>query len=398
MKILLGPGLHDPKGNEAFLVAAMKRHANVRTFDAHGIHQQPDDWTPDAVIVRDAEYYPIMPGIENVECPIIGLVGDYNLTLPRMLPIMGMFDHIFCDLRGVELFSKLGHRNVDYFCLYGYDPGLHRDYGMPKNNDVVFVGNLNFAVQQDRARYLHDLLKLRDRYKIVIASNVYGEDYARLLNSARVVANFPVRGELNMRFFEAYGCGAVCMQPLSQELIDSGFDDYEDYTPIKDGDCESGLRYAIRYSRSDASREKFEEFTYDRQAKELISNIDALLPTLAPKARKFRIMPDVEKNRRWAQYHAPSHDTPPWDNRLSLFDPRLVRYQKDIVDNVGDIPNFNFDQWAWWIDLLLANGYNNAAQEFMAEKEDMLRCFAGFGAIKEKLRKRLNVEAYGFCL
>ncbi len=34
MRILLGPGLHDTKGNEAFLVTALKRAAEVKTFSA----------------------------------------------------------------------------------------------------------------------------------------------------------------------------------------------------------------------------------------------------------------------------------------------------------------------------------------------------------------------------
>ena len=81
LKLLVGPGLADPRGNEAFLVKALKRVADVVTFDHNPkrfedvLRALPARWTPDAVLVRDAEYYKIPAGLEAVEYPVFCLLG-----------------------------------------------------------------------------------------------------------------------------------------------------------------------------------------------------------------------------------------------------------------------------------------------------------------------------------
>lgn len=405
MKILLGPGINDPKGNEAFLVSALKRNADVRLFDSREIPQPKDGWSPDCIVVRDAEYYSIPPGLEDVPVPVIGLIGDYNLTLPRMLPIMGIFDHILCDSCGVVFFRRLGHENTKFFCLYGYAPELHKNYGLKKQCDIIFVGNLNFSVQQDRAWHLHNLLKMRDKYKIIIASNVYGEDYARLLNTSRLVINLPARGELNMRFFEAFGCHATIMQRELFEARTLGFEIGEHYGYIDEdlmcqgSNAEFDLNLYIESIECamdiTVDPTPFLEYTYDARAKALIKIIDDSLSLVSPEMRAFRRLSSKEKTARWTAYQAQEYNVYPY-GQIRLFDERLVRYEKDVIENCGDIPNFNFEQWAWWIDLMCTSGYNHIAQQFISSKEDELRCFSGFSDIKEKLRVRLNTEMYGF--
>ncbi|MBW2103755.1 MAG: hypothetical protein JRH05_14070 [Deltaproteobacteria bacterium] len=170
MKLLVGPGLRDPNGNEAHLVRSLKRMADVVTFDQQVdtldglLATLPSGWKPDAMLVRDAEFYRLPRGLEQAEFPVFALVGDYNLSLGQMLPIMCCFDYFFCDSKGVRIFRKLGFQNCEFLCLYGFDPELHRDYGLEKMWDVAFVGNLNHAIQQERESHLFRLARLADRY------------------------------------------------------------------------------------------------------------------------------------------------------------------------------------------------------------------------------------------
>ncbi|MBW1681774.1 MAG: hypothetical protein JRJ83_10090 [Deltaproteobacteria bacterium] len=138
MKLLVGPGLRDPNGNEAHL-------------------------------------------------------GDYNLSLGQMLPIMCCFDYFFCDSKGVRIFRKLGFQNCEFLCLYGFDPELHRDYGLEKMWDVAFVGNLNHAIQQERESHLFRLARLADR-RIGIASTSIRE------SSERNTQGFLIRLTLSSTF------------------------------------------------------------------------------------------------------------------------------------------------------------------------------------------------------
>jgi len=58
MKLLVGPGLFDPRGNEAFLVKALKRVADVKTFEQTAsnfediLSNLPHNGNPDAIVVR----------------------------------------------------------------------------------------------------------------------------------------------------------------------------------------------------------------------------------------------------------------------------------------------------------------------------------------------------------
>jgi tetratricopeptide (TPR) repeat protein len=53
--------------------------------------------------------------------------------------------------------------------------------------------------------------RLSKRYRVCLTSGIYGEDYVRLLNRARIVFNRSIRGEINMRVYEAGACGALMM-------------------------------------------------------------------------------------------------------------------------------------------------------------------------------------------
>ncbi|HDI78183.1 MAG TPA: hypothetical protein ENF54_00940, partial [Desulfobacteraceae bacterium] len=184
MKLLIGPGLYDPKGNEAHLVKSLKKVADVKTFDhTHRnfkdvIDSLPRGWRPEVILIRDAEFYKMPMSLEEADCPVFALIGDYNLTLNQILPVLGVFDYFFCDTKGVRIFNKLGFYNCDFFCLYGYDKDIHKDYGLEKDIDIVFIGNLNHQVQKKRESLLFRLAKLGRYFRIVIDTDIFGTDYA----------------------------------------------------------------------------------------------------------------------------------------------------------------------------------------------------------------------------
>jgi len=68
---------------------------------------------------------------------------------------------------------------------------------------------LNHTIHHERGRCLEQIAALADEYRVVITTDVFDEDYARLLNRARIVFNYAVRGELNLRTFEALACKTV---------------------------------------------------------------------------------------------------------------------------------------------------------------------------------------------
>ena len=394
MKLLVGPGLRDSSGTEAFLLKGLRKEADVRTFDQTEssfedvLKGLPAGWTPDAIVVRDAEYYKIPPGIEQAESPIFCLLGDYNLSFNRMLPILGAFDHIFCDLKGVRILGNLGFENCGYFCLYGFDPQLHRGYGLPKDWDVVFIGNLNHSVQQERETSLHQLARLGRRYRVHIGTNIVGTEYARFLSRSHLVFNRPIRDEANMRFFEALGCGALVLNPRSEELDLLGFRPGEHYLDY--GDLEAVIEDFLenwsdsrKLEKKENVRRVLENHTYDGRAQDLVQKISGM--EIDSSRRPFRQLAEEDIRRRWELHHSEECGI---DGlvKMSRFDPVMVGWQTNLVNNELDIRNFDFNMWAWWINLLAASGLTSPLARFVKEKEELLDVFGCYREMADKLR------------
>ncbi|MEN3001144.1 MAG: glycosyltransferase [Armatimonadota bacterium] len=181
------------------------------TFDQI-LAQLPSDWQPELVLFWSPEYHPIPVGLERCPYRLVAALGDWNLGLWKICDTLRMFDHIVTDKRGVQVLQRLGFRNVSHAKLYGYNPDLHRRLpNEPKIYDVGFVGNLNPAVQGERARWLLRLARLGQKYKIAIATGLYGEDYTRFLNRCKITFNRSIRGEMNMRAYEAPACGSLLL-------------------------------------------------------------------------------------------------------------------------------------------------------------------------------------------
>ena len=392
MKLLIGPGLYDPKGNEAHLVKSLKKVADVKTFDhthrnfKEVIDSLPGGWRPEVILIRDAEFYKMPMSLEEADCPVFALIGDYNLTLNQMLPILGVFDYFFCDTKGVRIFNRLGFYNCDFFCLYGYDKDIHKDYGLEKDIDIVFIGNLNHQVQKKRESLLFRLAKLGRYFRIVIDTDIFGTDYAKLLNRSHLVFNYNIRDEANMRFFEALGCNSIVINRHIDELDLLGFMPDIHYL---NGDNleESVCRYFLQWSKEkrESMKEAIEEIlpfhSYDRRAEDLIDKIEKIIKDGLPK-REFMDLPDTEKTERWRRYLSNEIEMQ-GIGKVHVFHPKMLEWQRYMVDKELAIENLDFSMWRWWIELLKISGLYGPLLEFLMEREMILE---NFGCYKEMLR------------
>ncbi|MBI4611250.1 MAG: glycosyltransferase [Candidatus Rokubacteria bacterium] len=179
-------------------------------------------WTPDLLIWWSPEYSCLPEGLEECPVPSLAVLGDWNLGLWATAPFLEAFDAIVTDRKGVATLGPQLETPVDYWPVFSFDPGIHRRLpGAPKEWDICFVGNFNHDVQADRAGWLLRLARLSPRRRVLLATGIYGEAYARLLNTSRVVFNRSIRGELNMRAYEATACGALLfMEAENLEVAD----------------------------------------------------------------------------------------------------------------------------------------------------------------------------------
>lgn len=228
-RILIGP-IFNPA-----LLGEWGHHPHVRTFALaeHGRAQPwftyqasdtfaefwarlPKGWEPQLLVWWDAYYQPLPPGIADCPIPSWVIPGDWNVHTLVTRDYLTAFDGVVAE---TPLLSQLDAQQPRILWPgFAFDPALHRPLHLERVWDVTFIGNLNHALQQGRSTYLERLARLSG-WRIQILGGVYGDAYVRLLNQSRVVFNHSIRGEMNMRAFEAPACGALLlMEADNQEL------------------------------------------------------------------------------------------------------------------------------------------------------------------------------------
>ena len=228
-RLLIGP-IFNPA-----MLGAWAEHPQVRTFAlaeqvrarpwfryqaadsfAEFWRRLPPGWEPELLLWWDAYYQPLPPGIADCPIPSWVIPGDWNVHTLVTRDYLTAFDGVVAEIPLLPQLSPEQRRIV--WPGFAFDPALHRPLALERIWDVSFIGNLNHRLQQGRSAYLERLARLKG-WRIQILGGVYGEDYVRVLNQSRVVFNHSIRGEMNMRAFEAPACGALLlMEADNQEL------------------------------------------------------------------------------------------------------------------------------------------------------------------------------------
>ena len=229
------------------------------------LERLPDGWQPDLVLWL-CHYHPIPQGIEHSPFPTVAAVGDWNLLFTSFKDDLKRFDRIVTDKAGVEMLRHAGFENVDYWPMFSYDVFQHRRIENTKRiYDVVMIGNFNHDVQHERSYWLHRLAKLKNRFDIHLLCGIYGEDYTRLLNQAKIVFNRSIRGEMNMRAYEATACGSLLFFEEENLEIRDFFQDRVECVLYNEDNLEELLEY---YLTHDEERERIAEAGYQRVQQE----------------------------------------------------------------------------------------------------------------------------------
>jgi hypothetical protein len=215
----------------------------------------PRGFRPDFVLLWWPDQEPLPADLHECEAPVVGVISDYNLTLPQLTALQSCFDVLLCDRAGVPLFERLGFRDVRWFCQYSWKRPFHRLHAdVARDLDIGFAGNLNPAVQRERAPWLARLAELGARgVGVEVRQGLRGADYGRFLNRCRLGFNRSIRGEMNLRAFEVPACGALLLLERDNLEVRDFFADGEECVLYGDDDFEeivaSLLRDAARLRR-----------------------------------------------------------------------------------------------------------------------------------------------------
>jgi GT2 family glycosyltransferase/predicted Zn-dependent protease len=215
----------------------------------------PAGWRPDFIVLY-LPYAHIPTCLWQVPVPLVGLALDWPLLWHYYRRRLRSLDWVLTDSAGVETLAREGILHARAANLHGCErrfaqavrsqlsvassteevssqppvvtsPGDHSllhthhspntDYGtltgdFPRDIDILFVGNLNPAVQPGRLRMLDRLARLGRRWRVSIQTGIFGDAYYRLLCRARIVVNHVCLPRSSRRIFEVANAGALLFE------------------------------------------------------------------------------------------------------------------------------------------------------------------------------------------
>jgi hypothetical protein len=152
------------------------------------------------------------------------------------------FDHVVLhDSHGWEFLQARGHDNLRGVVLLPYNPRMHRDLGLERDLDIVFVG----LASEHRERWM---AHLRAEGVEVHWPQVWGEAFVETLNRAKIVLNLHSLDAPNteIRLVEAMACGAMV---VSERITDcSRFTDGEHLVYITPDTAPDTLRWYLAHT------------------------------------------------------------------------------------------------------------------------------------------------------
>ncbi|MDZ4756607.1 MAG: glycosyltransferase [Bacteroidota bacterium] len=174
---------------------------------------------PDLLIVVESSVHPLLVplNLEKLNCVTAWWAIDNHINYRWHKEFAVFFDYVFFAQKDfTQQASKYAGKNVAWLPL-ACDPSIHQNKHLERTVACGFVGNMN----KHRQHYF-DQLKTKTHIQIVNGLNPY--QMADYYNTCKSVFNISMRGDLNMRTFEAMACGSLLITQDIQNGINDLFE------------------------------------------------------------------------------------------------------------------------------------------------------------------------------
>jgi hypothetical protein len=287
-----------------YLVGALRRagHALLVVSDVPGhtvdlvLAPDPDlaalcaqrNFAPDLVFFIEGGTMQLFPrGLERLSCPTAWYAIDTHNDYAKHVAIAQLFDATFVAHK--QFVSPLDHdgaRRAKWL-----PPAFPSEYLPPQPQertiDLAFVGSVDRRIYPARATLLAELTSMA---KTSAVGPTDPEEMLRRYVRAKVVFNSSVKGDLNMRYFEAMGSGAVLLTDFSKgNGIEDLFEPERHFVPYFDerdlfAKFEGLLRDDDRRaSIGDAARRLvLDRHTYDHRAAAIVEHVRGVEKSVYP--------------------------------------------------------------------------------------------------------------------
>lgn len=287
-----------------YLVDAMRRagHELLVVSDVHSAKADvsgtaaPDldlisrsyGFVPEIVLFVEGGTHRLFPvGFGHFDCPVVWYAIDTHTDFSKHIALARCFDHTFvAQKRFVDALERQSGVRTTWLPL-AFPSEFADRYSAHKDLDLAFVGSVDPRLYPGRSRALGLLGALAATAETGSATP---SDMMERYGRAKVVFNQCANADLNMRFFEAMGSGAVLLTDSKPGLhVDELFEDgvhYLSYADEQDmlAKFKMVLRDPVRCrSIGDAARERvLSQHTYDHRVEQIVQTCRAMAKSRRP--------------------------------------------------------------------------------------------------------------------
>lgn len=205
---------------------------------------------PDYLLFIEGGTMQVLPvGLERTACVTAWYGIDTHMDYVKHLRIGRLFDVTFVAQKEyVERLRNDGLRQPHWLPI-GFTEELLPSSMPERTIDIAYVGSDRVTANPER----HALLgALRREFSSTQFGMATPKEMGRIYASARLVFNKSVKNDVNMRFFEAAGAGAVLVtDPIVNNGVEELFEEGVHYLSYRD---EASLIRAVRSLLADSAR------------------------------------------------------------------------------------------------------------------------------------------------
>ena len=159
---------------------------------------------PDLVLFVEYGLPPLLfpQRVEEVKAPTCWWGIDTHMNYLWHKEFVHFFDHSFFAQKDFVARAAAYSKSTVHWLPLACSPAVHTDLGLEKIYPCTFVGNMS----QRRERYFAELCA---KTQLKTFSGKTQAEMAAIYSQSKAVFNLPIREDVNMRVFEAMGCGAA---------------------------------------------------------------------------------------------------------------------------------------------------------------------------------------------
>jgi glycosyltransferase involved in cell wall biosynthesis len=241
---------------------------------------ESENFVPEAIFFIEGGSHRIIPvSLEKLSCLSLWYGIDTHMNYAKHLAVGALFDlTLIAQKQYVNALKKDGLHNVDWLPL-GFPHRLLPTLDRERNIDVAYVGSTNWDVNHER----YDLLDtLKNHFDSVSFGRANPPEMIAIYSMAKIVFNKSINNDLNMRFFEAMGSGAVLVtDPIMGNGLEDLFVEEKHYFSYKNSEELIGLVKKLLTDEErmlqvgvEAKELILSKHTYDHRAEAIIEYIE----------------------------------------------------------------------------------------------------------------------------